>query len=103
MADPARLCMALIADGCPPTAAAYPLATLLTQVTNPLATLLTQVTNPLDQVPTLLPMATWPPGSGGSWDRNPGPVRSRRGCAGNGQFRREISRVHPGFSHLEFR
>jgi hypothetical protein len=27
-----------------------------------LTTLLTQVTNPLDQVPTLLPMATWPRG-----------------------------------------
>jgi len=68
---------------------------LVATATDPLATLLTQLTNPGDQVTTLLPTHTWPPGSGGSWNRTSEPVRSRHGCGGNGQFRRAALPMAP--------
>src|SRR6266849_7066148 len=62
---------------------------------DPLATLLTQVTNPLDQVTTLLPTDIWTRGSRGSWDRKLKSVPWGHGGAGNGHYRHAITEMQP--------
>jgi hypothetical protein len=67
-----------------------------TAAADPLATLLTLVTIPDAQVPTLMTTNNWSRGSGGSRDRKSEHIRLLHGCAGNAHLRGKITEMRPG-------